>query len=285
MQLVTDWVSYDGTAAYLARPGAATKPVPAVIVIQEIWGVDEHIRDVTERFATAGYLAVAPDLWSAGGGRPPALSFERLAQAKQFLNTIPPPQWGSVLGEEAGRREALAKLPAQQAAEVDETLTTLFGGRVQDTETNVGLLRAAFAYARSHPACGGLVASVGYCMGGGLSGLLACEEPELDAAAIYYGAAPPSEKVPGIRCPVRGFYGQDDPRIVAGLPEFERALSEASVDHELRIYPETGHAFFNDGRPSYRQAAARDAWARTLRFFADVLNPAPTVPLEALATG
>ncbi len=178
MQLATEWVTYGGTAAYVAHPSAATAPVPGVIVIQEIWGVDEHIRDVTERFATAGYLAVAPDLYSAGGGRPPALSFERMAQAKAFLNTIPPPQWGSVLGDEEGRKQALSKLPAAEADQVEETLLTVFRGPVRDTEANVGHLRGAFAYTRSHPACAGrAVASVGYCMGGGLSGLLACESP------------------------------------------------------------------------------------------------------------
>jgi carboxymethylenebutenolidase len=62
------WVSFpvDGTAAhgYLARPAAATAPLPAVIVIQEIWGVDAHVQDLVQRFATAGYVALAPDLYS-----------------------------------------------------------------------------------------------------------------------------------------------------------------------------------------------------------------------------
>src|SRR5580704_2740199 len=111
MQIATDWVSYSDAAAYLAHPNAATAPVPAVILIQEIWGVDEHIQDLTERYATAGYLAIAPDLYSAGGGRPPAVSFERMAHAKAFLNTIPPPQWGAVLGSEEGRAKALSALP------------------------------------------------------------------------------------------------------------------------------------------------------------------------------
>ena len=281
MQIATDWVSYEGgVAAYVSHPSAAMAPVPGVIVIQEVWGVDDHIRDLTERFATAGYVAIAPDLYSAGGGRPPALSFERMAQAKGFLNTIPVAQWATVLGDESGRKESLSKLPDEEAGEIEETLVTLFTGPVRDTEANVGHLRRAFAYVRAHPACDGrAVASVGYCMGGGLSGLLACEEPELGAAAIYYGAAPQSERVVAIKCPVRGFYGQDDPRIVAGLPDFDRALTDAGVDHELRIYPNTGHAFFNDGRPSYRQEAARDAWARTLRFFADALEPVGTVPV------
>ena len=74
MQLETDWITYDGptgpVSAHLARPRAASGPLPGTIVIQEIWGVDGHIAELTERFATAGYVAIAPDLYSAGGGRP-----------------------------------------------------------------------------------------------------------------------------------------------------------------------------------------------------------------------
>jgi carboxymethylenebutenolidase len=76
---------------------------------------------------------------------------------------------------------------------------------------------------------------------------------------------------------VRGFYGQEDPRIVEGLPAFEQALDGAGVDYELRIYPGTGHAFFNDTRPSYGPEAARDAWARMLAFLAETLDPVSTV--------
>jgi carboxymethylenebutenolidase len=276
MELETDWINYDAPAgqvsAYICRPAAAPGPVPGLIVIQEVWGVDDHITDLTGRFATAGYVAIAPDLYSAGGGRPPVLSYERVARTKAFLNSIPQAQWQEVLGDDQRRAEELGKLP--DGDEVGETLGMLFSGIGRDPSANVANVRAAFAYLRAHPACAGsAVASVGYCMGGSISGLLACEEPELGAAVIYYGGSPEREQVAKIRCPIRGFYGEDDPRIVAGLPDFAKALEGEGVDHELRVYPDTGHAFFNDDRPSYRPAAARDAWARTLRFFADVLDP------------
>jgi carboxymethylenebutenolidase len=116
-------------------------------------------------------------------------------------------------------------------------------------------------------------------MGGGLSAQLACTDPELGAAVIYYGASPSADEVASIRCPVRGFYGENDPRVVAGLSDFEAALQDAGVDHELRVYPDTGHAFFNDRRPSYQPESARDAWGRTLAFFAETLGPVPTVPV------
>jgi carboxymethylenebutenolidase len=285
MELATEWLDLDSPAgqvsAYFARPVPAREPVPGVLVIQEVWGVDGHIQDVAARFATAGYAALAPDLYSAAGGRPPALSAERVEQAKAFLNTMPPPEWTAVLGDETARAKALATLPGNEGKHVGETLGALFGRARGDVSRHLVVLRAAANFLRSRPSCGRrAVGSVGFCMGGGLSALLACEEPELRAAVVFYGSSPSAEQVGRIRCPVRGFYGHDDPGIVAGLPAFDGALGEARVDHELRVYPNTPHAFFNDTRPSYRPEAARDAWARTLAFFAETLGSVATVPLD-----
>jgi carboxymethylenebutenolidase len=281
VDLLSEWIDYDTDAgradAYISRPAAASEPIPAVLVIQEIWGADTHIADVTDRLASAGYVALAPDLYSAGG-RPPALATERVATAKEFLNTIPTGEWMAVLTDEQRRAEALSQLPAEKAGEVAETIGALFGGAGGDFARHLVVLRAAVAWLHRHPACvGRAVGSVGFCLGGGLSALLAAEEPELGAAVIFYGSSPADEQAGTIGCPVRGFYGQEDPRIVAGLSAFNAALSAAGVDHELRVYPNTGHAFFNDTRPSYRQEAARDAWARTLAFFAETLGPVSTV--------
>src|ERR1700689_3483552 len=143
MELVSEWIDYDSpagsVAAYLARPRPVSGPAPGVIVIQEVWGADGHICDLVERFATAGYVALAPDLYSAGGGRPPALAVERVAAAKEFLNTIPPAQWMAVLGDEQRRSEALAKLPPEQAREVGETIGALFGGVGGDPSRHLGV--------------------------------------------------------------------------------------------------------------------------------------------------
>jgi carboxymethylenebutenolidase len=284
VELLSEWIGYDSpagaVAGYLVRPRAVSGPAPGVVVIQEVWGVDGHIADVADRFANAGYVALAPDLYSVGGGRPPTLAVERVAAAKAFLNTIPTAQWMAVLGDEQRRAEALSTLPADEAQEVGETIGALFGGVGGDPARHVGVLRAAVAFLRAHPACAGrAVGSVGFCLGGGLSALLAGEEPELGAAVIFYGASPSAEQVGSIHCPLRGFYGHDDPRIVTRLPAFDAALGAAGVDYELRIYPDTPHAFFNDTRPSYRPEAARDAWGRTLAFFAEALGPVPTVPV------
>jgi carboxymethylenebutenolidase len=289
MDLGTEQVDYDspvgGVSAYLSRPVAADGPLPGVVVIQEIWGVDRHIQDLADRFASAGYVALAPDLYSAGGGRPQVLAAVRVEAAKAFLNSIPPGEWMTVLGDDARRAEALSKLPDEQAREVGETIAALFGGVGGDSERHVDVLRAAIAFLRHHPACTGrAVGSIGFCMGGALSALLACEEPQLSAAVVYYGSSPEAERVGSIHCPLRGFYGQDDPRIVGGLPAFDAALSAVGADHELRIYPNTGHAFFNDTRPSYRPEAARDAWGRTLAFFAQTLAPMTTVAVREVGS-
>jgi carboxymethylenebutenolidase len=103
-------------------------------------------------------------------------------------------------------------------------------------------------------------------MGGGLSALLACEEPELAGAAIFYGSAPPLESIPGIACPVVGFYGALDQRINAGLPAFTEAMKNAGKAFESHLYEGAGHSFFNDCRPSYEVHAARDSFARLLEF-------------------
>jgi carboxymethylenebutenolidase len=288
VQLASERLNYPtpagSVAAYLSRPAAVATPLPGVLVIQEVWGADEHICDVAERIASAGYIALAPDLYSAGGGRPAVLAPERVAAGKEFLNTLPTGEWMAVLSDEQRRAEALSVLSPEQASEITETLTALFSGAGGDSERHLSVLRAALAFLRSHPACQERpIGSVGFCLGGSLSGLLACHEPLLGAAVIFYGSSPPAEQTASMHCPLRGFYGHDDPRIVNCLPDFQAALTTAGIDHELRIYPDTGHAFFNDTRPSHRPEAARDAWARTLAFFAATLAPTPTVAIDAAA--
>ena len=69
MALKTEWVRYGSRSGYFAMPERAATPLPAVVVIQEIWGVEEHIEDVTRRIAAAGYAALAPDIFSENGER------------------------------------------------------------------------------------------------------------------------------------------------------------------------------------------------------------------------
>ncbi len=265
MKLETGWVKVGTGAraftAYRVRPAAADGPQPAVLVIQEAWGVDAHIQDMAERLATAGYLTLAPDLYSVGDRRP-ELAPERVAAVKEFLETVPPAVWS----DPAAREQALSELPVDEGERISGTMAVLFGGL--DPRQHLPALDDAFGALRDDAACDGHIGAVGWCMGGGLSARLACREPRLDAAVVFYGSAPPADEIPAIACPVLGFYGADDTRISATVPDLAQTMARAGVAFEHHIYPGAPHAFFNDTRRSYRAGAARDAWARCLTFFA-----------------
>jgi carboxymethylenebutenolidase len=269
-----EWVEYEwsGTPvpAFVSWPARAAQGLPAIVVIQEVWGVTGHVQDLASRFAAAGYLALAPDLYAHGGRRPEALASSRIDAVEAFVETMPP----SALMNPAERETALARLPEPQRRQVGETLGVLFAP-TRPMDQYVGDLRAAVAYLRTHPVSRGQrVGAVGYCMGGGLVALLACSEPDLAAAVTYYGASPPADRIAGIRCPVLGLYGGADRRITEGVPAFAEAMRAAGKPFEHRVYPGAPHAFFNDEHSVYRVDAARDAWVRTLAFFAEHLVPA-----------
>ncbi|WP_426447996.1 dienelactone hydrolase family protein [Paenibacillus sp. S-38] len=270
MSIITEWISY-GTEGrwqgYAARPDVE-QPLPAVLVIQEIWGVDEHIQDVTRRLAQAGYAAFAPDLFTAEGPKPQALAPERVERAKQFLNTIPPGAWRSP--EE--RQTALSKLPEAEQAELTASLELIFsaGTRIPAFTEQI-MATAAFLRESYAPTAGQGVASVGFCLGGLLSGTLAAKDPGLRGAVIFYGSPPPKELIPDIGAPLLGFYGELDPRITDEIPSFAQELEKEGKRFEYQIYPKAPHAFFNDTRPTYHVDSARDAFARTLAFLGRVL--------------
>ncbi len=249
-------------SGYAARP-PSEGPLPAVLVIQEAWGVNDHIEDLTRRFAQAGYFALAPDLFSRNGARPPLLAKERMAELLAFINAMPPGSWQDPKAREA----ALAKYPKDEAQRIGESLGAMMS-QVQNLAQHVPQLLAATRFLREQePTKGQKVGSVGYCMGGGLSALLACSDPQLAGAAIFYGLAPAADKVAEIRCPVIGFYGASDARINEGIPGFSSAAEKHGKSYEPHVLPGAGHAFFNDTRPSYHPGAARESWARLLEFF------------------
>jgi carboxymethylenebutenolidase len=263
MSIATEWVHYDGHLGYLASPDRAKTPLPAVIVIQEVWGVDAHIQDVTRRIAAAGYAALAPDLLAVNGERPPAVTADRITETQAFMNALPPAAWK----DPALREAELAKLPSDAHARIGETYKTLFAG-IGNLSQYVPALVAAVRYLRDGAtvAKGQKVACVGFCMGGGLSALLAANEPTLSGAANFYGSSPPAELVPRIACPVMGFYGGLDERINSGVPAFAAAMKSAGKSFEAHTYEGAQHAFFNDTRPAYDVRAVRDSFARFLEF-------------------
>jgi carboxymethylenebutenolidase len=266
MKLRSEWlelkVGDTQAQGYFCSPAAAKEPLPGVLVIQEAWGVDEHIQDVTERFARAGYAALAPDLFSHGG-KPAALSPERVEDVKAFLETVPQAAWF----DPAQRATALAAQPEARRKPLEETMGLLLT-RDRPWDKYLATLRAAEAMLTGGPSQGRKVGAVGFCMGGALALRLACVDPELGAAIVFYGGAPPHEQLAGIQCPVLGLYAEKDPNITGAVPALADAMKQQGKRFEHYIYSGAPHAFFNDTRGNYRPTASRDAWARTLTFFA-----------------
>ncbi len=270
MSIEGAWIRYGEGSGYFAKPAKATG-LPGVLVIQEIGGVNAHIEDVTRRVAAAGYAALAPDLYAVDGRRPEALAADRITEAFGFAATLPP----GTMFDPASREAALAKLGAADSLRIKDTFGRMFAfaapGRA---DSLMKPLAGAFRHLRGErtETRGRKIGCVGFCMGGGLSALLACEEPGLSGAAIFYGMAPPAGKVAGIACPVIAFYGAKDQRVNAGIPGFQDAMRAAGKSFEHVVYDGANHAFFNDDGPSYDADAARDAWARLMAFFSKTLS-------------
>jgi carboxymethylenebutenolidase len=265
-----EWIQYGKDNVYSGFTARlqGVESLPAVIVIQEIWGVDNHIQDVVRRLAAAGYAAFAPDLFSLEGSYPDALLPERVESAKNFLNTIPSSAWRNPIE----RDEALIRLPLGQRTMISDTLKTLLGG-LNPTEFQGHLIAAAEFLRNTYSFTKGQgVASVGFCMGGALSAVLASVDPELKGAVIFYGGAPTPEQIATIDCPVLGLYGELDTRLIEGLPAFAASMKEAGKTLEYTVYPNAQHAFFNDTRPSYQNSASRAAYARLLCFLQETLG-------------
>jgi carboxymethylenebutenolidase len=269
MAVKTEWIRYGTRSGYFARPEQATPPLPSILVIQEAWGVNEHIEDVTRRFAASGYAALAPDLYSENGQRSVSLTRERISEIQDFISRLPPAIWG----DQNAREVELNKLPEADRSRIGETVGAVFGssgrlaGYIAPLREAVRYLRSERPETKDQP-----VACVGFCMGGGLSALLACEEPELSGAAVFYGTTPPPEKVALVNCPIYAFYGSADARVNAGIPAFEQGMKEVGKPFEYHLYDGAGHSFFNDTRGSYNVNAARDSFARALSFFSQILT-------------
>lgn len=247
--------------AYMVKPAMVAGPLPAIIVIQEIWGVDAHIRDVCDRFATSGYVALAPDLYYHGG-TPAALSLERIEEVKRLMDEV-----GAALWDPAAREAKLAEKGPDVAKRVGETMGAILGPRdegamIDDIEAFVDLL------ARHPWTTGRPVASIGYCMGGALSFALAGRGRAMACAFVYYGHGPTPEEAARVTCPVYGFYGETDRRLTEDVPEVAELMNSRGKTYEPVVYGGAGHAFFNDSRRSFHPESARLAWARTLDLLA-----------------
>ncbi|MBS0394597.1 MAG: dienelactone hydrolase family protein [Proteobacteria bacterium] len=223
----------DGTriAGYRARPQADPGRAPVVLVVPEIFGVHEHIRDVCRRLARRGYCAVAPELFARQGD---VAALSDVAQIiAEVVSKVPDEQ---VL---ADLDATLAWAQAEHEGDVARAAVTGFcwGGRI------------TWLYAAHRPALKAAVAWYGR-----LAGAPSALQPRhpLDVAAT-------------LTVPVLGLYGGQD----AGIPlesveRMRAALAAGRSGSQIVVYPDAPHAFHADYRPSYREAAAKDGWERLL---------------------
>lgn len=227
----------DSILVYEARPSVAGRH-PVLIVIHEIFGLHEHLRDVARRFAREGYAAFAPDLFSREG----------VAQMSDF---------GKV-------REAVGKISDRQVLQ-DLAAVAAFGRRQPYARADrVGATgfcwggRITWLLAAADEELGAAVAWYGR-----------LASPQKDAGH----PKDPLDLAAEVACPVLGLYGEADTGIpVADVRKMEAALKGAGKPAEFVVYPGAPHAFFADYRPSYRAEPAKDAWGRALAWFARYLK-------------
>jgi carboxymethylenebutenolidase len=219
--------------AYRAMP-AKDGPFPVVLVVQEIFGVHEYIKDVCRRLAKLGYLAVAPELYARQG------DVSKLSDINQI------------------RTKVVSKVPdAQVMADLDATAAWA----KQSGAGNIGKLgitgfcwggRIVWLYA-AHSSQ--LKAGVAW------YGRLAGEPSELQPRH-------PLDIVGSLKAPVLGLYGGSDEGIpLETIERMQKALKAAGQPSEIIVYPDTPHGFHADYRPSYRKEQAEDGWRRLQAWF------------------
>ncbi len=270
-EIQDEMMIYDGSTgkieAYLSRPRNSGKH-PAVVVIHEIFGLSDHIKDVANRFASQGYVALAPQLFSRQDLKP-ILTPENIGAAMGFMRSLPTGK----MRDMKFVQEELQKIPDEnKRSNIGRTMGLLFGGLPKESLVE-DLLCGVDFLDRQDYVTKGKVASVGFCFGGGMSVALACKG-KTAACVIFYGENPePIEQVRNIAGPILGLYGGDDERINANLDKLVKAMTTYKKDFEMRIYPGAPHAFFNDtNKQTYREEAAKDAWDRVLRFYSRTLS-------------
>lgn len=214
---------------------------PGLILIEEIWGVNDHIKNMADRFAKEGFSVLAPELLPEG-----------------VLEIVAPPELQIDLFDPEKRNEVQPKLRAAMAP----IMAPEFGAQA------VSKLKECVSYLLHDEGINGSVSVLGFCFGGTYSYALAAADSRVKCAVPFYGHAPqPYEKMQGIACPVFAFYGKKDEMLVAQLPEVTEKMKEYGKNFESVVYPDAGHAFMNDTNPrAYNAFAAKDAWGKALEF-------------------
>lgn len=231
--------------AYYTEPELGPKH-PAIILIHEIWGLTDHMKDVANRFMQQGYAVLVPDLLAD-------TNISEKVSAEVFEDFKNPAKRDEVQKE---MRDVFAPVNSPEYA--------------QET---IAKLQACFTYLQQQENIGDNIAVVGFCFGGTYAYAFAAEQPQLKAAVPFYGHAPASEKIQMIACPVLAFYGGQDTALSSRIPELNETMALFHKKFQAVEYPDTGHAFFNDTNPDrYNEEAAKDAWQRMLEFLKENLT-------------
>jgi carboxymethylenebutenolidase len=217
---------------YIARPKGATQ-APIIIVVHEIFGVHEWIRDICRRFAKAGYMAVAPDLYARQGDA------TRISDIKTLVDTI-----------------VSKTSDATVMADIDAAVS--WAGQHGGDATKLGITgfcwggRIVWLYAAHSPRL-----DAGAAFYGRLAGKPTPLQPSM-----------PVDVVDQLRAPVLGLYGGLDKGIpVTDVQTMQAKLKAAGKVAKINLYPKADHGFMADYRPSYQPVAAKAAWTVTLAWF------------------
>lgn len=219
--------------AYRAMPETGG-PFPVVLVVQEIFGVHEHIQDICRRFAKLGYMAIAPELFARQG------DVSQLSNPQEIISQV------------------VSKVPdAQVMSDLDATVD--WAGSSGDGDPNrLGITgfcwggRIVWLYAAYSTRL-----KAGVAWYGRLTGQSSQLQPKY-----------PLKVADTLKAPVLGLYGGKDDNIpLDTVEQMRQALKAAGSPSEIIVYPDAPHGFNADYRPSYRQADAADAWQRLQDWF------------------
>lgn len=209
---------------------------PAIIVLMEAFGLNGHIKDVTERVAREGYVAAAPDLYHREAER--IVPYKELQKAIGLMNRLQDPKVMDDVGA------VISHLKSQKVVKSGAIGVTGFcmGGR--------------FTYLTSAHHNKDVKASVAFYGGG-----------------IPMGKPSPLERTGEIQCPIYLFFGGKDPLIPQEhVEKINQALTDRRKAFTIKVYPEATHGFFCNDRESYHPDSAKDAWEKFKSFFAQNLK-------------
>lgn len=253
---VTFSIASGTNGAFVATPSTPA-PWPALIVIHPITGLDEMMMERTRDFARAGYLAIAPDIYSNDAGYS--------AHEPEYIE-LAAHIW---LGRDDAAVEA--ELQTFEPHARQRILSAHEWVIARPTTTYIEVIAGCFDYVRKRPGVRA-TGSIGYCMGGRLTAELAALGVDLGAAVIYYGTGPKPEAIPNIRCPVQGHYAVTDRGITGRVYDFALAMRAAGKSFNYSVY-DADHGFGEPQAKVYNPEAARIAGHRSNAFLAELLRP------------